>query len=523
MDTKKRFGCNTAALSFCVLLAGCANNAQQSNAELPASTPLPDQFSDELAERERVLEERERALQSRESALSTQQEQEAANAFVDNDLLPPNAKSGECYARIWVDAEYVNETQRIKVRDESEKVDLLPATYQWVEQQVLAKEASSRLDTIPAVYGSETERVMVSEAYQRWHTELNPNASPASDKLLAAAAAGGINLDSANPGMCYHEHFIPAKYQTVSKDVLISEASSRIETQKAQYEYVEEKVLVAEASFRYEEVPAVFKTVDEQILDKPAHTIWKKGTGPIQRIDESTGEIMCLVDVPASYKTVTKRVLVSPAATRKVEIPAKYETVKVRKQVAPASETVIEVPEKYGTVQQQQLLADAQFVWHEIHDNSMSASSRTGAKICLVSIPAKYKTVTRQVVKEVAKTREVQIPAQYKTVKVKRVLKEASEKRTVIPAVYKDITQRKLVKDGHMQWRSILCETNMTRDRISAIQRALKSKGHNPGPIDGSIGAQTIRAVNEFQRANKLPVDRYLNLQTVKALGVSAK
>ena len=67
--------------------------------------------------------------------------------------------------------------------------------------------------------------------------------------------------------------------------------------------------------------------------------VWKKGTGPIQRIDESTGEIMCLVEVPATYKTISKEVLVSPATTRTVEIPAVYKTVSVRQEVSAASES----------------------------------------------------------------------------------------------------------------------------------------------------------------------------------------
>jgi len=65
----------------------------------------------------------------------------------------------------------------------------------------------------------------------------------------------------------------------------------------------------------------------------------------------------------------------------------------------------------------------------------------------------------------------------------------------------------------------------MTRGRIADIQRALISEGHNVGTsgADGIIGAGTIRAINEFQAANNLPVDKYINLETLKALGVSAK
>jgi len=61
----------------------------------------------------------------------------------------------------------------------------------------------------------------------------------------------------------------------------------------------------------------------------------------------------------------------------------------------------------------------------------------------------------------------------------------------------------------------------MTRDRITAIQSALQKAGHNPGSIDGVIGGDTMRAVNAFQRQKGLPVDKYLNIATVRALGVS--
>ena len=64
----------------------------------------------------------------------------------------------------------------------------------------------------------------------------------------------------------------------------------------------------------------------------------------------------------------------------------------------------------------------------------------------------------------------------------------------------------------------------MIRDRSVDLQRASQHAGHDIGPrgVDGEIGKQTIEAVYAFQRANNLPVDRYINLQTLKALGVSA-
>lgn len=83
--------------------------------------------------------------------------------------------------------------------------------------------------------------------------------------------------------------------------------------------------------------PTVYENVTEKVLVRDGYTTWKKGRGPIERIDNATGEIMCLVEVPPEYKTVTKRVIKTPASVRQVEIPAEYKTVKRRLVVEPAN------------------------------------------------------------------------------------------------------------------------------------------------------------------------------------------
>jgi len=363
----------------------------------------------------------------------------------------------------------------------------------------------------------------VKAAERVWQVNLKKDGAPATPALLATAKEHGIDLDAATPGMCFHEHYRPAQYKTENQQVLLSEASAKVSTDASKYRTEEKKVLVKEASTKIVDVPAVYETVSEQVVDVPAHTIWKKGTGPIQKIDEATGEIMCLVEVPATYKTIEKRVIKSPATTKVVEIPAVYETVKVRVLADDAAETRTDIPAEYGTVKVTKKVADASFVWHEIHNLEEPPTTRTGNQICLVEKPAQYKTVTTRTLVSPATTKKVEIPAEYKTVKVRKLASAASEKRTAIPAVYKTVTVKELLKDGRMEWRSILCETNMTGTRISQIQTALKKAGYDPGPIDGVVGRETMQAVNAFQRANDLPVDRHLNLATLKALGVSPK
>jgi hypothetical protein len=185
---------------------------------------------------------------------------------------------------------------------------------------------------------------------------------------------------AAKPGECYARAFVPPTYKPVTKTVLKREAGERVETDPASYEWVEEKVLVQEASqkiqvipakygFKEErvltkeastrlvEIPATYETVTERVLVRDGYTTWKKGRGPIERIDNATGEIMCLVEVPPQYKTVTKRVVKTKADVRKVELPAEYKVVKRRVVIEPAKTTTVEIPAQYKTVKVRKMVA----------------------------------------------------------------------------------------------------------------------------------------------------------------------
>lgn len=197
--------------------------------------------------------------------------------------------------------------------------------------------------------------------------------SGASGSGLYNKIPGGDLLPPAEPGQCYARVFvpptyetrteqvlkrgaseslkvIPTTYETAKEQVLVEAASSRIEVIPAEYGWAEEQVLVKAASTRLEEVPAQYEWQEEKVLVKAAHTIWKKGEGPIQKIDSATGEIMCLVEVPAEYKTVRKKVQIAPPGTREVAIPAEYKTVKRQIMTKEPTTRTIEIPAKYKSV-----------------------------------------------------------------------------------------------------------------------------------------------------------------------------
>jgi len=237
-----------------------------------------------------------------------------------NDLYPPNAEPGKCYARV-----------------------LTPAKYEVKTEKVLASEASEKVNVVPAKYGYKTEKLLVKEA---------------SNRIVP----------------------VPATYKTVKEKVLVSPASERLVT-----------------------IPAKYGTVTEKVLVAPEMTGWKKGnrskranvcsTGDCDRVKGETGEVMCLVTTPAKYRTVTRKVVKVPAQTKSVPVPAVY------------------------------------------------------------------KTITKRVVATPATTKSVPVPAVYKTVKVKTIVAPASTTATPIPAVYKTVTKKVKVADSALTWKVVKCKS----------------------------------------------------------------
>jgi len=112
------------------------------------------------------------------------------------------------------------------------------------------------------------------------------------------------------------------------------------------------------------------------------------------------------------------------------------------------------------------------------------------------------------------------VPAEFTTLKVMKLVSEAQERRIPIPAEHQDVTKTEKISEGHMEWQQILCQTNLTKDVITQIQQALQNAGLDPGPIDGSLGFQTLQAVRTFQETKGLATGG-LTLETLAALGVS--
>ena len=91
-------------------------------------------------------------------------ESTAGTGGAGGDLLPPNGKAGQCYARVYTPPVYKTKHEQALKRAESESVSIIPAKFETVEETVLVQEASKRIEVIPAAYEWVTEQVLIKLA-----------------------------------------------------------------------------------------------------------------------------------------------------------------------------------------------------------------------------------------------------------------------------------------------------------------------------------------------------------------------
>lgn len=280
-------------------------------------------------------------------------------------------------------------------------------------------------------------------------------------------------------GKCYAKCKSADVYETVTKRVLVREASTILKKVPAQYENRTERLMVKEGAVTYKVIPATYKTVTERIVVRP--------------------EQVKLTTIPAKFANRTREVLVSEERGQWVK-KKKYPNCFSENPDDCYIACYEKIPAQYRTETYQVMVDEA----------------RTEETV----IPAKYKTVTRRVIDTPARTVEVNIDPVYKNFTTKVLVSAEATRTETIPAKYKDVREKRLVSKGtYGKWEEILCDTKTDDRKIREVQRTLRDKGYNPGPIDGVMGRQTKDALAKFQTDNNLPIGN-LNLKTLDALGI---
>lgn len=160
-----------------------------------------------------IIESTESAMAATEPAASM-----AAEPIIPASMqgdVPPNARPGECYAKVLIPAVRENSSERVQVSE---------------EQKVLAR-------IIPAKYEVNQERILVREARQYWK-----------------AGHGPITRKDEVTGeiMCLVEE--PAEYKTIEKRVLIEPEKPEYKMVPAQFETITKTNIVQAESWEWRRI-----------------------------------------------------------------------------------------------------------------------------------------------------------------------------------------------------------------------------------------------------------------------------
>lgn len=408
---------------------------------------------------------------------------------------PIQAVASDCYADVLIPAKFENRTEEVVKVPETKRYETIPATYKTISEQVLVKPEIVKQIPVPATYKMVEEKVLVRPETVR-REPIAPTFKIVEERILVKEASTAIKA-------------IPATFKTVVKRTVSREASKRLIPYPAEFETTTERVQVSEAYKIWKRGRA---WIGQAIDVRPLQGFKVGADGRVDGNEVAEGwsvadnrnledDVMCLVEIPAQFETITKQVLKTPAGVREEVIPEEYCQCKTTVVDQPARTETVEIPAQYRTIKRQVV--------------DKPAGMRE------VPVEAQFETIKRRVIDTPASFREEVIPAEYETVTRKVVDVPASTREIVVPAQFETLTYRVKVSEPSTDRRQILCETNATKQKIREIQQALKAAGFDPGPIDGLLRAQAMDAVNAYQKANGLPVDGYLNIKTVEALGVS--
>ena len=461
------------------------------------------------------------------------------------------------------------------------KVIPVPAALETAVVPVEVRPASVRREAIPAAYDVVTEQIKVSEPYREWRrgrawvnqaVEVVPVRGFVVDpsgqfkgynvagRTLVPAASGGVSRGVVDGGLTLADNSVleddvwclvdvPAQYQTVTRQVLRAPATVSDVPVPAEIRNVTRQAVVREATVRTEHVPAVYQSVYRTEIDfdraralgfqfdlngelvatasgqrvtRVAHVT----QGPGVQLDRALAPDSWVreVRIPAEYRNVTRYVPEQGATVRVVEVPEAWRTIKRRVEVEPARTEAVLIPATYKSVPTQVLVRPE--VTREI-DVPAETTAVTRyevdqpASLRQVDVPALVQPVTRQEVAKAASVREEVLPAVYRTETRQAIDQPATTRMVDVPAVYDTLSWLVKVGEPREEKREVLCETNTAPQMIQEVQRALQAAGFNPGHVNGVLAQDTLEAVARYQNARGLPVHGYLDVETVRALGVA--
>jgi hypothetical protein len=232
------------------------------------------------------------------TAETTPASSSASSLLAGLDALPPDIKPGECYVRVRHPAKYETTQERVLVKPEAIRYEIMPAEFKEVEKEILIKPETVSYEIVPAQF--ETKEVEVVMAPDYTHLSASePEFQSEQATVVTRAARLALKLGE--------DVFNRSEQMTSEVLCLINEDAESQEYSR--------HLLIKPAQIKQEKIAKAVEKITTQVLVKPAE------------VKE--------VKVPAEVKKVMVKELVRPATKKEVKIPAEYTMITRHRLVEP--------------------------------------------------------------------------------------------------------------------------------------------------------------------------------------------
>jgi hypothetical protein len=176
-----------------------------------------------------------------------------------NDM--PNARPGECFAKVFIPPKTKTLTERVLVREASERIEVVPAQYEWVEEKVCVKDPSTHLEVEAAQYATREKTIEVEPGHTEWKVTNGANCTSPTKEPLGEV-------------ICLVK--TPPIHKTVRTECLAKPACVREVRVAGEYTTVRRQKLKSAATTRKVCVPAEYETVEKLVVCEPGKMVWQR-------------------------------------------------------------------------------------------------------------------------------------------------------------------------------------------------------------------------------------------------------
>jgi hypothetical protein len=184
--------------------------------------------------------------------------------------LPPKARPGECWARVWVAPQFKTVSERVVVKEATEQLEIIPAKYEWVEERVCVKDSSKRLIEVPAEFSESEIKVKTEDAHTDWEVTNSDLCRLPDDQK------NKLDGDKKMTKSVFCLVDYPAQHETIQRKCQVRPPQVREEIIPAQYETVRREKLVSPATTRKVCIPAEYETINKSVKVCDGRFAWQR-------------------------------------------------------------------------------------------------------------------------------------------------------------------------------------------------------------------------------------------------------